>query len=123
VQFDFYSFLTVGAYDVRLAFALLFRSEITSCSLCGTLLIALQTGGFTVGTPARSTITGDYLLSVFGLFGPKHLSLFSPTGDPSKPGTGTTLLFYGGACAHPELRPAARTSLQRDETVVPLVFS
>ena len=49
-----------------------------------------------------------------------HLSLFSPAGDPSKPGTGTTILFYGGACAHQELRPVARTSLQRDETVVPL---
>jgi hypothetical protein len=69
VQFDFFSFLSVGAYDVRLAFALLFRSEITSCSVCGTSLIAFQTGGFTVGTPARSAITGDYLLSVSDLFG------------------------------------------------------
>src|SRR5262249_17760806 len=33
---------------------------------------------------------------------------------------GTTLLFYGGAGAHPELRPIARTSPRRDETVVPL---
>jgi hypothetical protein len=32
-----------------------------------------------------------------------------------------SLLRY--AYAHPELRPVARTSLQRDETVVPLVFS
>ena len=54
-------------------------------------------------------MAGDYLLSV-SAYWPRHLSLYSPTGDPSKPGTGTALLFYGGACAHPELRPAARTS-------------
>jgi hypothetical protein len=35
-------------------------------------------------------------------FRPKHLSLFSLTGDPSKPGTGTTLLFYGGVNAYPD---------------------
>jgi hypothetical protein len=64
-------------------------------------------------------MAGDYLLSV-SAYRPMHLSLYSPTGDPSKPGTGTALLFYGGACAHPELRPAARTSPRRDETVVPL---
>jgi hypothetical protein len=64
-------------------------------------------------------MAGDYLLSV-SAYWPRHLSLYSPTGDPSKPGTGTALLFYGGACAHPELRPAARTSPRRDETVVPL---
>ena len=67
-------------------------------------------------------MAGDYLLSVSADW-PMHLSLYSPTGDPSKPGTGTALLFYGGARAHPELRPAARTSLQRDETVVPLGLS
>jgi hypothetical protein len=44
-------------------------------------------------------MAGDYLLSV-SAFRPKHLSLFSPTGDLSKPGTGTTLLFYGGGLAH-----------------------
>jgi hypothetical protein len=49
------------------------------------------------GTPVRSSDPGDDLLSVSAFLGPKHLSLFSPTGDPSKPGTGTTLLFYGGA--------------------------
>jgi hypothetical protein len=34
-----------------------------------------------------------------GQLGPMHLSLFSPTGDPSKPGTGTTLLFDGNTDA------------------------
>jgi len=66
-------------------------------------------------------MAGDDLLSV-SAFGPKHLILFSPTGDPSKPGAGTTHLFYGGACAHPEPRPAARTSPRRDEAVVPSEF-
>jgi len=42
-------------------------------------------------------MAGDDLLFVSAFLRPKHLSLFSPTGDPSKPGTGTTLLFYGGA--------------------------
>jgi hypothetical protein len=56
--------------------------------------VAFQTGGFIRGTPTRSRDAGDYLLSV-SAFGPKHLILFSPTGDPSKPGTGTTHLFYG----------------------------
>jgi hypothetical protein len=32
---------------------------------------------------------------------PKHLNRYSPTGDPSKPGTGTTLLSRGGLTAHP----------------------
>ena len=50
--------------------------------------------------------------------GTEHLNLFSLTSDPSKPGAGTTLLTRG----HPKMRPvnlsAARTSPQRDETVV-----
>ena len=83
-----------------------------------TLVVALATGGFACGSPASFGDAGDDLLSV-SAFGPKHLSLFSPTGDPSKPGTGTTLLFYGSPSAHPEPRPAARTSPRRDETVVP----
>src|SRR5437899_10064712 len=66
-------------------------------------------------------MAGDYLLFVSACW-PMHLSRYSHTGDPSKPGTGTALLFYGGACAHPELRPAARTSPRRDETVVSLVL-
>jgi len=61
----------------------------------------LSTGGFTWGTPVRVSDAGDYLLSVSASW-PKHLSLYSPTGDPSKPGTGSTLLFYGGVAAHPE---------------------
>jgi hypothetical protein len=32
---------------------------------------------------------------------PKHHNLYSPTGDPSKPGTGTTLLSRGGLSANP----------------------
>ena len=46
-------------------------------------------------------MAGDYLLSV-SAYWPMHLSLYSSTGDPSKPGTGTALLFYGGTWAHPE---------------------
>jgi hypothetical protein len=65
------------------------------------VFVAFQTGGFFRGTPVRVSDAGDYLLSVSARR-PKHLSLFSPTGDPSKPGTGTTLLFYGGVTAHPE---------------------
>src|SRR5437867_11654696 len=34
---------------------------------------------------------------------PKHHNLYSPTGDPPKPGTGTTFLTRGGLAAHPEL--------------------
>jgi hypothetical protein len=45
-------------------------------------------------------MAGDHLLSV-SAYWPKHLSLFSPTGDPSKPGTGTTLLTHGDADDHP----------------------
>src|SRR5215472_7959682 len=54
------------------------------------------------GTPARC---GDHrrLPSIRVGLRPMHLSLCSPTGDPSKPGTGTTHLFYGGAGAHQEL--------------------
>src|SRR5271167_2399538 len=59
------------------------------------VFVAFQTGGFSCGTPARQCDAGDYLLSVSARR-PKHLSLYSPTGDPSKPGTGTTHLFYGG---------------------------
>lgn len=53
----------------------------------------------------RRHVFGDHrrLPSIrVGPFWPMHPSLFSPTGDPSKPGTGTTHLFYGGACAHQE---------------------
>jgi hypothetical protein len=88
-------------------------------SLSETSVVALKTGGFACGRPARSRDAGDYLLSVSAVW-PKHLSLFSPTGDPSKPGTGTTLLFYGGVLRLPGRMPAARTSPRRDETVVPL---
>jgi hypothetical protein len=45
-------------------------------------------------------MAGDDLLSVSACW-PKHLSLFSPTGDPSKPGTGATLLSHGDASIHP----------------------
>ena len=70
------------------------------------------------GRRLASAIAGDYLLFV-SAFRPMHPSLFSPTGDPSKPGTGTIHLFYGGAGAHTRnLRPIARTSPRRDETVV-----
>jgi hypothetical protein len=44
------------------------------------------------GTPVRLGDAGDDLLSVSAFHEPMHLSLFSPTGDPSKPGTGTTLV-------------------------------
>ena len=75
------------------------------------------------GRRLASAIAGDYLLFV-STFRPMHPSLFSPTGDPSKPGTGTTHLFYGGAGAHTRnLRPVARTSPRRDEAVVPLDYS
>jgi hypothetical protein len=61
------------------------------------LVVAFPTGGFALRDAGTlMAITGDYLLSVSTFDRSKHLSLFSPTGDPSKPGTGTTLLFYGG---------------------------
>jgi hypothetical protein len=44
------------------------------------------------GRQLALAMAGDYLLSV-SAYGPMHLSLYSPTGDPSKPGTGTALLF------------------------------
>jgi hypothetical protein len=70
------------------------------------------------GRRFASAISGDHLLFV-SAFRPKHPSLFSPTGDPSKPGTGTIHLFYGGAFAHTRnLGPIARTSPRRDESVV-----
>jgi hypothetical protein len=50
--------------------------------------------------------------------GPKHLKLFSLTSDPSKPGTGTTLLMNGDPKMHPAFISVARTSPRRDQTVV-----
>jgi hypothetical protein len=71
-----------------------------------------------MGRLACSFDAGDYLLSVSAFVRPMHLSLFSPTGDPSKPGTGTTLLSHGDAKMHPVDLSVARTSPRRDETVV-----
>src|SRR5215469_13879727 len=69
------------------------------------------------GRRRASAVAGDYLLCV-STFRPRHPSLFSPTGDPSKPGTGTTHLFYGGAYAPTRnWRPVARTSPRHDENV------
>jgi len=52
---------------------------------------------------------------------PKHPNLYSPTGDPPKPGTETTLLTRGGLTAKPVHVSAARTSPRRDVAVVSLV--
>jgi hypothetical protein len=59
-----------------------------------------------------------HLLSVSAFHRPMHLSLFSPLGDPSKPGTGTALLSLGGMTARPPRITDARTSPRRDDTVV-----
>jgi hypothetical protein len=74
----------------------------TSEPVDGTFVVAQSTGGFTRGSPVRFLgDAGDYLLCVSASSRPKHLILFSPTGDPWKPGTGTTLLFYGGVSRQP----------------------
>jgi len=73
---------------------------------------ALQTGGFCGPGRARlgsrpgvrcqrqTSIRVGSCLSPSGSR-PMHLNRYSPIGDPSKPGTGTTLLSRGGLSAHP----------------------
>ena len=57
--------------------------------------------------PSQACDAGDKLLSVSAHVSPltrsrpKHHKLHSPTGDPPKPGTGSTLLSRGGLSAHP----------------------
>lgn len=69
-----------------------------------------RTGGFTCRDLAhiganRACDAGDSLLYVSARVfpwgsRPKHHNLYSPTGDPPKPGTGTTLLSRGGLSAN-----------------------
>src|SRR5260370_15819778 len=93
-------------------------------TLCGSKLVAFvsgndasprfRTGGFScrgracIG-PGLARDACDRLLYVSAHISasadsrPKHHNLYSPTGDPPKPGTGTTLLTRGGLAAYPEL--------------------
>src|ERR1700730_186568 len=68
----------------------------------GTLVVACLTGGF-MGRVAGSLLAmpATTFYPCRSALRPMHLNLLSPTGDPLKPGTGSTLLLDGGTSAHP----------------------
>lgn len=99
---QFFFCCSVSAHGARSAHWLVFfPSSLVVCLVGGTSLVALHTGGFTWrDAGSRKRCRRRPSIRVRPLW-PKHLSLFSPTGDLSKPGTGTTLLFYGGDLRSP----------------------
>src|SRR6266576_3620265 len=87
--------------------SVLLARETTHCRASG--LAASRVGASRPRTQGRACDACDRLLYVSAHVSPqlgsrpKHHNLYSPTGDPPKPGTGTTLLSRGGLSAHPSL--------------------